>query len=288
MVWITLVSQPTLQPFCVKVRSLEKTTKTERSQRSSTIQQSQPGTTIDIGDSDEDTPTVSNAKHKTNSRRPPASPKKPRLGVGGSYVEAIASAARGATKPAIDGPVKEAFRILLLGTINGLDGPELAEVQAEKDRMQRRYQKLQAVHATVNAELAAKEKALGDAATASKAERTKRKQLETQIAELRAQVRTHEEQASKGVEAASAEAQELVTTKRRNDELSAQVTILKGRITELQAMPERTDGAAQGSAEVEAALAEKNQELEKLKEALAEKDQEIARLKIAISTLVTK
>jgi septal ring factor EnvC (AmiA/AmiB activator) len=66
------------------------------------------------------------------------------------------------------------------------------------------------------------------------------------------------------------------------------VTILKGRITELQAMPGRTDGAAQGSAEVEAALAEKNQELEKLKEALAEKDQEIARLKIAISTLVTK
>ena len=99
-------------------------------------------------------------------------------------------------------------------------------------------------------------------------------------------MRTHEEQASKGGEAASAEAQELVKTKRRNDELSSQVTILKGRITELQAMPGRTDGAAQGSAEVEAALAEKNQELEKLTAALAEKDKEIKRLKAALLAFV--
>ena len=246
MVWITLVSQPTLQPFCVKVRSLEKTTKTERSQRSSTIQRSQPCTTIDTDGSDEETQPVSNKRHKTDSRGSPEGTK--------WYARTMEQAARNASLPAPDETAKEAFRVLLEAVITGLNGPSIAEMKAEKEKLERRYHKLQAAHATATTNLAAKEKALGDAATASKAERTKRKQLETQKAELRAQVRTHEEQASKGVEAASAEAQELVKTKRRNDELSSQVTILKGRITELQAMPGRTDGAAQGSAEAEAAL----------------------------------
>jgi ribosomal protein S17 len=206
MVWINLISRPTLQPICVKVTSLEKMTKTERSQRSSTIQQSQPFITVDSSDSDEDTPTVSNKKRKTTSRRPPASPKRQRLGFGGSYVEAMASAARSATKPAIDGPVKEAFRILLTATIKGLDGPELAEVQAEKDKLQRRYHKLQAAHVTVNAHLEAKEKALGDAVKAGKVERAKRKGLETQVAELKAQVLTLQNQASVATGAETAEA----------------------------------------------------------------------------------
>jgi predicted RNase H-like nuclease (RuvC/YqgF family) len=72
--------------------------------------------------------------------------------------------------------------------------------------------------------------------------------------------------------------------------LTGQVKALSNRTQELQdriQALERTDGAAQGSAEVEAALAAKNQELDKLTEALAEKDQEIARLKTAIHTLVT-
>ena len=83
-------------------------------------------------------------------------------------------------------------------------------------------------------------------------------------------------------------AHELAKTKRRCDELNAQVTALKGRIEELKRMRMRgtTDGDEQE--DVEATLAQKNQELKELKEALAEKDNEIERLKTAIRTLVTK
>jgi chromosome segregation ATPase len=222
----------------------------------------------------------------------------------GGYVEAIASAARNASKPAIDEPVKEAFRVLLSATIKGLDSPELAEVQAEKDKLQRRYHKLQAAHLTVNAQLAVKEKALGDAVKAGKAERSKRKQLETQIAELKAQVLTLQDQASVATGAETAEANPTAERQQR-DELEAEVETerainrgLQAQVTKLQAqvlMHEkqaseaaeagRTDGAAQGAAEVEAALAEKNQELEKLKEALTEKDNKIERLKTALNML---
>ena len=118
-------------------------------------------------------------------------------------------------------------------------------------------------------------------------ERAINRGLQVQVTKLQAQVRMHENQASEAAEAAvtSAEAQELAKTKRRNEELTAQVTILVGRIKELQGMPGRTDGAAQGAAEVEAALAEKNQELEKLKEALTEKSKMIERLKTALNAL---
>ena len=101
-------------------------------------------------------------------------------------------------------------------------------------------------------------------------------------------MRTHEDQAKEV-------APELEKVKRRNDALSGQVAALKNRIQELQnrikdlrEMSEWTDGAAQGNAEVETALAETKQELEKLREALAEKDHEIARLKNAIHALMTK
>ena len=74
-------------------------------------------------------------------------------------------------------------------------------------------------------------------------------------------------------------------TKRRNEELTAEVTILVDRIKELQGMPGRTDGAAQGAAEVEAAIAKNNQELEKLKEALTVKSKTIKRIKTALNEL---
>ena len=161
---------------------------------------------------------------------------------------------------------------------------------------------------TVNAQLAGKEKALGDAVKAGKAERAKRKKLETQIAELKAQVLTLQDQASVATGAETAEANptaerqqrdeleaEVETERAINRGLQAQVTKLQAqvRMYEKQASAEaavtsgegRTDGAAQGAAEVEAALAEKNQELEKLKEALTEKDKTIERLKTALNML---
>jgi outer membrane murein-binding lipoprotein Lpp len=59
---------------------------------------------------------------------------------------------------------------------------------------------------TVNAHLEAKEKALGDAVKAGKVERAKRKGLETQVAELKAQVLTLQNQASVATGAETAEA----------------------------------------------------------------------------------
>jgi len=82
------------------------------------------------------------------------------------------------------------------------------------------------------------------------------------------------------------EAPEVATTKLRNEELTAQVTSLEDRIKELQATSGRPEGAAQGGAEIEAALAAKNQELDKLTKALAEKDKEISQLKAALKAFV--
>ena len=186
--YITLESTPTTQPICVLIRSLEKVKKTERSQRSSTLRHPQPPTSINIDGSDEETQPVSNKRHKTDSRGSPEGTK--------WYARTMEHAARNASLPAPDEAAKEAFRVLLEAMITGLNGPSIAEMKAEKEKLERRYHKLQAAHATATTNLAAKEKALGDAATAVKAERTKRKKLATQIAELKAQVRTLEDQAS--------------------------------------------------------------------------------------------
>jgi len=115
-------------------------------------------------------------------------------------------AARNASLPAPHEAAKEAFRVLLEAMITGLNGPSIAEMKAEKEKLERRYHKLQAAHATATTNLAAKEKALGYSATAVKAERTKRKKLATQIAELKAQVRTLEDQAPGATGAETVEA----------------------------------------------------------------------------------
>jgi hypothetical protein len=323
MVWINLVTAPTLEPVCVKVQSLEKATKTERRELSSTIQmqQSLPGTTtIDIGSSDEETRVAGNTKRKADPRSPVASSKKPKKT--GGYVENVVKAARVASKP-IDNATKEAFRILLLATVGALDAPELADILEEKDQLQRRHQKLQTAQVKIIAQLEEKEKALGEAVKAGKTERARRKkceaqieaqkraledqaataaeenkaattrelaeskrrcdELEKQIAGLKAQMRTHKDQAA---EAATAEAQELAKTKLQNNELSDQVTGLKkgnkelqDRITLLQAKPGLTDGVAQGGAEGEQ---EPKAELEK---ALADRSAELADVKQQLETI---
>ena len=86
---------------------------------------------------------------------------------------------------------------------------------------------------------------------------------------------------------ATKETEEVGNAKRRNDELSAQVVILRNRITELQNCNTELQNlrSYQGEADPEAARAEKYQELEKLQEALTEKDKTIERLKTALNML---
>jgi predicted RNase H-like nuclease (RuvC/YqgF family) len=190
--------------------------------------------------------------------------------------------AQKASLPVPDAKTKEAFVILLQAMIEGLNGPTIAEIKTAKTKLERKYRKLRAAHTTATTELA-------DAVAAGKAVRARVTQRETQLAVVRTKVRTLEDQA-KEREAVAAEAQdgaqELAKTKRQNDILKGQVKALSNRTQELQdriQALERTDGAAQGSAEGEAA---KNQELEKLTAALAEKDKEIKRLKAALLAFV--
>ena len=288
--YILVLATPDQQPICVNVRSLEKIVKTEKSQRNSTLKQEEASAPIYV-DSDQDTVPVSNQhsnkKRKAESPSPGGTPRSPSGTSNIRWAEqSVEHIAQKASLSVPDAKTKEAFRILLQAMIDGLNGPSIAEMTAAKTKLERKYRKLRAAHTTATTELA-------EAVAAGKAVRARVTQRETQIAVLRTKVRTLEDQAKEG-EAVAAEAQdgaqELAKTKRLNDMLKGQVKALSNRTQELQdriQALERTDGAAQGSAEVEAALAAKNQELDKLTEALAEKDQEIARLKTAIHTLVT-
>ena len=75
-VWITLLSTPSQEPFCVYFRNLEKAKTSARSQRSSTIQQTE-AIQLDSSSEDDDTKKASNRKRKA-SQSPPTSPK-PRM-----------------------------------------------------------------------------------------------------------------------------------------------------------------------------------------------------------------
>ena len=293
--YIRVLSTPDQQPICVNVRSLEKKEKTEKSQRPSTLKQEEPSAAIDVDaavpaggvDSDQDTVQVSHhhssKKRKAESLNPSGTPRSPGGTSDVKWGEQSAEhIAQKASLPVPDAKTKEAFVILLQAMIEGLNGPTIAEIKTAKTKLERKYRKLLAAHTTATTELA-------DAVAAGKAVRARVTQRETQLAVARTKVRTLEDQA-KEREAVAAEAQdgaqELAKTKRQNDILKGQVKALSNRTQELQdriQALERTDGAAQGSAEGEAA---KNQELEKLTAALAEKDKEIKRLKAALLAFV--
>ena len=286
--YIRVLSTPDQQPICVNVRSLEKKEKTEKSQRPSTLKQEEPSAIIDVDaagpaggvDSDQDTVQVSHhhssKKRKAESPSHSGTPRSPGGTSGVKWAEQSAEhIAQKASLPVPDAKTKEAFTIFLQAMIEGLNGPSNAEIKTAKTKLERKYRKLRAAHTTATTELAE--------AVARVTQRG------TQIAVLRTKVRTLEDQAKEG-EAVAAEAQdraqELAKTKRQNDMLTGQVKALSNRTQELQdriQALERTDGAAQGSAEGEAA---KNQELEKLTAALAEKDKEIKRLKAALLAFV--
>jgi len=284
--YIRILATPDQQPICVNVRSLEKIVKTEKSQRNSTLRQEEASAPIDV-DSDQDTVPVSNQhsnkKRKAESPSPGGTPRSPSGTSNIRWAEQSAEhIAQKASLSVPDAKTKEAFRILLQAMIDGLNGPSIAEMTAARTKLERKYRKLRAAHTTATTELA-------EAVAAGKAVRARVTQRETQIAVLRTKVRTLEDRAKEG-EAVAAEAQdgaqELAKTKRQNDILKGQVKALSNRTQELQdriQALERTDGAAQGSAEGEAA---KNQELEKLTAALAEKDKEIKRLKAALLAFV--
>ena len=277
--YIRVLATPDQQPICVNVRSLEKIVKTEKSQRNSTLKQEEPSAPI-VVDSDQDTVQVSHhhssKKRKAESPSPSGTPRSPGGTSDVKWAEQSAEhIAQKASLPVPDAKTKEAFTIFLQAMIEGLNGPSNAEIKTAKTKLERKYRKLRAAHTTATTELAE--------AVARVTQRG------TQIAVLRTKVRTLEDQAKEG-EAVAAEAQdgaqELAKTKRLNDMLTGQVKALSNRTQELQdriQALERTDGAAQGSAEGEAA---KNQELEKLTAALAEKDKEIKRLKAALLAFV--
>jgi hypothetical protein len=277
--YILVLATPDQQPICVNVRSLEKIVKTEKSQRNSTLRQEEASAPIDV-DSDQDTVPVSNQhsnkKRKAESPSPGGTPRSPSGTSNIRWAEqSVEHIAQKASLSVPDAKTKEAFRILLQAMIDGLNGPSIAEMTAARTKLERKHRKLRAAHTTATTELAE--------AVARVTQRG------TQIAVLRTKVRTLEDQAKEG-EAVAAEAQdraqELAKTKRLNEMLTGQVKALSNRTQELQdriQALERTDGAAQGSAEGEAA---KNQELEKLTAALAEKDKEIKRLKAALLAFV--
>jgi DNA repair exonuclease SbcCD ATPase subunit len=260
------------------VRSLEKIVKTEKSQRNSTLKQEELSAPI-VVDSDQETVQVSHSSKKRKAESSPSHSGTPRSPGGTSGVkwaeQSAEHIAQKASLPVPDAKTKEAFMIFLQAMIEGLNGPSNAEMKTAKAKLERKYRKLRAAHTTATTELAE--------AVARVAQRG------TQIGVLRTKVRTLEDQAKEG-EAVAAEAQdraqELAKTKRLNEMLTGQVKALSNRTQELQdriQALERTDGAAQGSAESEAA---KNQELEKLTAALAEKDKEIKRLKAALLAFV--
>mmetsp|Transcript_19810 Transcript_19810/g.28188 ORF Transcript_19810/g.28188 Transcript_19810/m.28188 type:complete len:372 (+) Transcript_19810:121-1236(+) len=184
-----------------------------------------------------------------------------------------------ATPEVADAAIRHAFSMLLIAMHKGLRCPDPETLQRELKKAQK---KIGALRTEAQEQTTEAQEARGRADAMEAELTTERGRVQELVIDnhrLKVQNDTLEQQVAAGA-TTTKETEEAGNLKRRNEELSAQVVILKNRIKELQELR-----SEQGLADPEAALAEKNQELEKLQETLTEKDKTISRLKTALNEL---
>jgi len=146
-----------------------------------------------------------------------------------------------ATPEVADAAIKHAFSMLLISNHKGLRGPDPEIVQKELKKAQKKMVAL----GTEAQEQATEAQEARDRADAKDAELTTERGRVAELVNENHRLKVQNDTLKKQVAAeatATKETEEVGHLKRRNDELSAQVVILKNRITELQNWRARPGG----------------------------------------------